>query len=311
MSFSIGIDIGGTIIKIGLVERSKVVDIETTRAISVSGVNARIDEIDRVIDLLIGRNGLSKTNLRGIGIAFPGLVDVKRKKVISTNAKYDDAPDFDWSAWTMSRWNTNHYIDNDARMACVGEWQYGAGRGVNDLVMMTIGTGIGTSAVINGQLLYGKHFQAGCLGGHISIDYRGRKCTCGNTGCIEAQASTWAVAQIFDRSCKGVETVLNDCSVVDYKAINEAVALGDKVAVALLDDSIAAWSAAIVNLIHAYDPEKVVLGGGVMKSAQLILPAVRAKVASLAWTPWGSVSIEKSELGDMAAILGVTYFLNE
>ena len=78
-------------------------------------------------------------------------------------------------------------------MAAVGEWKYGAGRDTNDLVVMTIGTGIGTSAIIEGKLLRGRHFQAGCLGGHISVQYEGRECTCGNKGCLEAYGSTWSL----------------------------------------------------------------------------------------------------------------------
>ena len=89
-------------------------------------------------------------------------------------------------------WNVDFFIDNDARLAAVGEWKYGAGKDTDNLVVMTIGTGIGTSVIMNGKLLRGKHFQAGCLGGHFSVKYNGSMCTCGNSGCVEAYASTWS-----------------------------------------------------------------------------------------------------------------------
>ena len=87
-------------------------------------------------------------------------------------------------------------MDNDARLAVAGEWWQGAARGKNNVVMMTIGTGIGTGVVIDGRLLYGQHFQAGSLGGHFVLDYKGRRCSCGNKGCVEALSSSFFLPTI-------------------------------------------------------------------------------------------------------------------
>src|SRR5204862_7534651 len=135
--------------------------------------------------------------LNGIALAFPGIVNPVSKKIISTNKKYDDGPQLNLEEWVSQRWNTAFYIENDARMAVVGEWVFGAGRGSNDIVAVTIGTGIGSSAIIEGRLLRGKHFQAGCLGGHFTVQYNGNECTCGNIGCVEAQASTWSISRMI------------------------------------------------------------------------------------------------------------------
>lgn len=123
---------------------------------------------------------------------FPGLVDPIHNRVISTNEKYDDACSISLDKWAWENWEVPFCMDNDARLAVAGEWWQGAARGKNNVVMMTIGTGIGTGVVIDGRLLYGQHFQAGSLGGHFVLDYKGRRCSCGNKGCVEALSSSFS-----------------------------------------------------------------------------------------------------------------------
>ena len=164
-------------------------------------------------------------------------------------------------------WNVDFFIDNDARLAAVGEWKFGAGNDTNDLVVMTIGTGIGTSVITEGKLLRGKHFQAGCLGGHISVVYNGRMCTCGNKGCVEAYASTWSLKKRIEEHETFNKSSLSTVAVIDFETLFAEADKNDALAIYFKNDCIDLWSAAIVNLIHAYDPEVVVIGGGVMQQA--------------------------------------------
>jgi glucokinase len=195
-------------------------------------------------------------------------------------------------------------------MAAVGEWKFGAARGSNDLVSVTIGTGIGTSAIIEGRLLRGKHFQAGCLGGHFVVQYKGNTCTCGNIGCVEAQASTWNINQMVKNDPGYSASILADEPDLDFYTIFKASQANDGLATRIKYECMNIWSAGIISLIHAYDPEIVVLGGGILNSKEEIIPYIQQRVSQYAWCPWGDVEIKASELMEDAAILGVAYCLS-
>jgi glucokinase len=112
-------------------------------------------------------NQVQKEDVLGIGFSFAGLVDSVANRILSTNQKYDDGPETDLVGWAREKWNWPLFALNDARMALLGEWQHGAGKGCTDLVMITLGTGIGSAVLVGEELLKGKHFQAGNLGGHF------------------------------------------------------------------------------------------------------------------------------------------------
>lgn len=309
--YYIGIDLGGTIIKTALVKEGRIIDIARMASDSGHGLSARLIPLADCINDLIQRSGTATSDIGGINIAFPGIVNVRQKKVLATNAKYDDAPDVDLNTWAHDNWNLPLVIDNDARMATVGEWHYGAGMGLKNMVMMTIGTGIGTGVIIDGRLLYGPNYCAGSLGGHLIVDYRGRRCTCGNVGCAEAHGSSFFLPDIIRECATLSESFKDHAGEATFEALCEKVRIGDKEAALVLRECMDVWCAAIVNYVHAYDPERIVIGGGIMKSADLILPYLREKVNNLAWRPWGNVEIEASLLGDHAAMVAADiYFSN-
>jgi len=309
-TFSIGIDLGGTRIKSGLLKNNILLEKKIIDAESNKGLQSNLPKLETAIDDLLKKYEVKPGMLQGIGLAFPGIVNPISKKIISTNKKYDDGPQLNLEEWTSQKWNAAFYIENDARMAAVGEWIFGAGRGSNDIVAVTIGTGIGSSAIIEGHLLRGKHFQAGCLGGHFTVQYNGNECTCGNIGCVEAQASTWNISRMikadpdFLKSSLAIETHL------DFYALFKASQENDELATRIKIECMDIWSAGIISLIHAYDPEVVVLGGGILNSKEEIIPYIQERVARYAWCPWGNVQIKASELMEDAPILGVAYCLS-
>ena len=315
-SFSVGIDLGGTRVKMGIVSGGVIVAKHIVPAEAADGLARFLPELKMQINKLIGsvREGRVDTIsadavLDGIGIAFPGLTDYRTKKILSTNAKYDDAVQLDLGQWVQLNWSVPLAIDNDARMAALGEWKYGAATDTDDLVVMTIGTGIGTSAVMEGRLVRGRHLQAGCLGGHFTVNYQGRSCSCGNVGCVEAYGSTWSLQQTFDQFPGITDSVLGNEAPAEFKSLFAAAKAGDAAAAAIREDIFDVWSAGIVNLIHAYDPEVVVIGGGVMHSADQILPFLKERVRQRAWTPWGEVQLRATKLADDAGILGIVHLL--
>ncbi len=280
--YFIGIDLGGTNVKIGLVRNHEIVSAVSIPAKSAQGLQASLPLIEEGIEKILSGHGLKKDALKGIAIGFPGLVDNRTKKILSTNKKYDDALTTDLQSWVTEKWNIPLVIENDARAAAMAEWKYGAGKGSNNIISITIGTGIGSAAIIEGQLLRGKHFQAGVLGGHISLNYKGRKCTCGNIGCAEAHGGTWSLPHIITISPLFGTSILKQALVLDFETLFAAASENDPLALEVMEDCIEVWSAAIVNLIHAYDPELVILGGGVLKSADKILPPITRRVHALA-----------------------------
>ncbi len=307
--FFVGIDLGGTRVKIGLIKNDVLIDKKIIPALSQEGLEASLPVIKKNIDDLLATNNIDKKNFKGIGFGFPGLVNPTSNKILSTNAKYDDALNIHLDDWVTKNWNVDFFMDNDARLAAVGEWKFGAGKDTNDLVVMTIGTGIGTSVITEGKLLRGKHFQAGCLGGHFSVMYNGRMCNCGNRGCVETYASTWALKERIIQHNNFQKSSLSKISIIDFETLFAEADKNDALAIEFKNDCIELWSAAIVNLIHAYDPEVVVIGGGVMQRHEELIPLIKNKVHQHAWTPWGKVDIRASTLLTDAGLYGAVYCL--
>lgn len=307
--YSIAIDLGGTIIKIGLIQEAEIVRFSTIPSDSERGLLHMLPKMERAIDALLLEEGIGGADLSAIGLAFPGMVNPMECRVISTNDKYDDACHIDLCRWADDHWGIPLVLENDARLAVIGEWLYGAAKGSGNVVMMTIGTGIGTGVILDNRPLVGYHHQAGSLGGHLVIDYRGRLCSCGNVGCVEAMASSFFLGDIIrsnDRVSPGFKEQASDWN---FKRLFELMRQGDTDATIICEECMNVWSAAIVSYIHAYDPEVVVLGGGIMRSADIILPYINRRVDDRAWTPVDKVRIVLSELGDNAALLGLNYYL--
>ena len=307
--YCIAIDLGGTIIKIGLVKGNEILEFSSFPAIAGS-LGSNLPARGGVINRLLSKWKVPREELAGMGLAFPGMVNPKEKRVTSTNDKYDDACDIDLPSWVDRNWGTSFIIDNDARLALAGEWYMGAGKNSRNMVMMTIGTGIGTGVVLDGRIIKGTHYQAGSLGGHIVVDYRGRRCTCGNIGCVEAMASSFFLPEIIRTHPKISSEYKAKASSYDFKTLFDLMRRGEPEATLLCKDCMDVWAAAIINYIHAYDPEIVVIGGGIMRSADIILPYLKERIDRLVWAPENKVKITTSLLGDNAALLGISCTLS-
>ena len=309
MEYTCAIDLGGTIIKIGLLKTGQLIERKEVRAQSLSGLKTQLPELETAINQMLRSNHLQKEDVMGIGISFAGLVDSSAGRILSTNQKYDDGPETDLVGWALSEWNWPLFAQNDARMALLGEWQYGAGMSCRDLVIVTIGTGIGSAVLIDGQLLVGKHFQAGNLGGHFTVNHKGTTCTCGNIGCVESEASSWRLPSLLKEYPEFLNSSLKDEDLLDFKALFYHAGNDDVLAKKMLEHCLSAWSAGIITMIHAFDPEMVILSGGIMKSASMFLPALQEKITRLAWTPWGKVKLVAARFPDSAALYGADYLV--
>lgn len=304
-------DIGGTRTKLGIVRNGRVLAQSIVPSNSKQGLAPLLPAIKAEWLRLLEESRLLLSDCKGVGVSFPSLIDYTTGRILDAYGKFDDAMDIDLRAWSHAELGLPLAIENDARMACIGEWQYGAGRNSGNLAMVTLGTGLGTCAIMEGRVLRGIHGQAGVLGGHLTLRYGGRPCNCGNIGCAEAEASTLALADLAAEHPDFAESSLACESKLDFASVFRQAAAGDACAVALRDHNLLVWSSLAVSLIHAYDPELLIFGGGIMASADIILPAVREYVRKHAHTPWGQVRIEISSLGDQAALVAAEWLLEE
>src|SRR5690606_10461604 len=197
MDTAIGIDMGGTSIKLGLVHDGTLVEATKVPAAAEVTLSARLDDIALRVRQLADKHGVV---LNGIGLAFPGIVDAPNKRILSRYVKYPDADTVDLPLWAAREFGLPIAVENDARAHLVGEWQYGAGRGCDDLVLVTLGTGVGSAAMMDGNLIRGRHHIAGNLGGHMTVNLFGSVCNCGNIGCVESEASTWSLQRSLSRA---------------------------------------------------------------------------------------------------------------
>lgn len=303
-------DLGGTRLKIGVVQDGRVLAQAVEPAHSHLGLAPRLPVLRATWLRLLKELKLTLAECAGVSVAFPSIIDRRTGRILAVYGKYEDSMGIDLRAWARTELGLPLAIENDARMAMIGEWQAGAGQGCDNLVMITLGTGLGVCAIIEGQILRGKHGQAGVLGGHLTVRYGGRPCTCGNIGCAEAEASTASLRQIAEASPNWERSSLRSLP-LDYANVFGQAEADDACAIGLRDHSLLVWSSLVVNLIHAYDPERVILGGGIMSSADRILPAITEHVNRYAHTPWGKVSIVRSSLGDKAALVAGEWLLRE
>ncbi len=301
--YDICIDLGGTKIKIALVSNGMVFTSEVIDAISANGLKERLHVIQDIVDAMLEKQQIPLSTIGAVCISVPGIVDPTAKRVLSIDKKFADAPQIDFLAWADACWHLPLFMDNDARCAMIGEWKHGAAKGYLDAAIMTLGTGIGSSAIMDGKIIRGKHFMAGILGGHSTIDLYGDRCNCGNIGCGETVIATWNIAEKITQHIEYQNSKLFQTIKLDFESVFK-LASSDPLAQIMLEKALHTWGACAVNLIHAYDPEILVLSGGIMQSADVVIPAIQSYINKHAWTPWGTVQVVPAMHINEAAFLG-------
>ena len=300
----IAIDIGGGHLTCALVDEREVRR-KATAAVRDLRLEPSLDILEEMARRLLEEESAASSDCAGVSLAFPGIVDGERGCVLATpEEKFADALDCDLPAWSKRTFGLPLHIENDARLALLGEWWCGAAKGFDDVVMVTLGTGIGGAAMIGGRLLTSRHRQAGAIGGHLPVTLTGRRCLCGGHGCAEAEASTLALPEICRDQPGFATSSLAAESEIDFRTLFEHYDAGDDVAAAVLDHCCRVWGTLAVTLVNAYDPELLVFGGAVMSRGNDILPSVRALVEGRAWTPGRTVQIAHAALADDAPLYG-------
>ena len=302
----IAIDLGGTAIKAAVVNGAEIVSAESIPAFSADGLAPQLPRVAELVRGVCARAGVVPEQCAGLGMAVPFLVDAPNRRITSApKEKYADATAVDLVGWARECFGLELALENDAHAACLGEWRHGAGRGIDDLVMLTLGTGIGSSVIIRGRPLRGARFQAGVLCGHLIADPDGPACACcPAAGCFEALAASRSLPECARCSPDFAASALSRIGEIDFKAVFDHAAAGDRLAITIRDRVIRYWSALAVTVALAYDPDRIVIGGAVAGSAAVFLPPMRDFVIRHTWTT-RPPDIVPAELGNHAGLVGV------
>ena len=307
----IGVDMGGTKILSAVIDAEG--NILGTAKVSTKagrGAVAVIDRIANCIQKAVDKSGVDAASIQAVGIGAPGPLDPATGVVIfAPNLGWRDVP---LKTELEARTGFPTFVDNDVNVGTLGEHVFGAGRGIQNVVGIFVGTGIGGGIILQGELFHGASKTAGEIG-HIIVKAGGPRCGCGTRGCLEAIASRTAMTKQFRKAIlkKGKKSVLSELTGGDLSAIRsgvlaKAVRLNDALTLKVLKKVTKYLGIGIGSIVNFLNPEMIVLGGGVVEALDdTFLDGIRAatKKYSLPNTLDG-VQIVRAELGDNSGILG-------
>ena len=312
--YYIGIDLGGTSIKAGLVdEKYCILSMKTLPTQSERGAEEIIKDMAFLCKALIEEQGLEEKDIASIGIGCPGLASAQEGIILSSsNLNFDHVNVKEMmSAYT----SLPVYVENDANCAALGETLNGAAKGEKDVVVMTFGTGIGGGLILNGNIYRGGFFGAGEIGHQVIRTEKEKTCGCGRKGCWEQYASASALVR------RAQEAVVQDDSSlmlqyaegkssekINGKVIFEAAKAGDALAIQVLDAYFEDMAIGMANLINILEPKMVVIGGGISAQEDYILTHIKPKLQK---HMYGGLEMKTevriAKLGNDAGIIGAAY----
>jgi glucokinase len=267
-SYAIGVDLGGTKIEVALIDQTGGIIEQARLATDIKGGPKIIEA--QILAAIRGLQQVSDGPLVGIGIGVAGQIE-------QTTGRVHFAPNLNWQNVPLQQDLSRVLampivVANDVRVATWGEWLYGAGKGIQDLICLFVGTGIGGGVVSGGHLLTGYSNTFGELG-HVTVDLRGSYCTCGNRGCLESISGGWAIAkrakEAVQRDPKAGQTLLRlsdgQAHLITAKTVVQAMRLSDPLAEILIEQAIQALIAGCVSFVNAFNPARLILGGGLIE----------------------------------------------
>jgi glucokinase len=305
----VGIDVGGTNVKIGLFDTELKLICKTSVTTDADmGPKVVIDKMAKTVKELVAKAGLTLKDIIAVGIGTPGPAKYSEGIIIkSTNMpKFKNVP---ICRMLNEKLGAPIVFDNDANVACWGEYAVGAGKGVKDIVFFTLGTGIGGGIVSNGELVHGCD-ENGAELGHTIIYPDGRLCNCGQRGCVEAYASADSTARrateaIQSGAKSSLKKVLDQKGMITSKDVYQHLASGDKLAKEITDGTAKALAITCINMLHATEPKRIVFAGGMIAAGEVLLNAIKRFFDEHVWTIKKEfVEICFATLGEDAGIIG-------
>jgi glucokinase len=301
---AIGVDLGGTKMLLGVLDGEAKVAWESREASTGQSEDELVDLLVREVE----EARAARAGVEAIGLGIPATIDHDRGVALSAvNLPIEDLPIRDL---VQERTGLPVFVDNDANVAALAEHHYGAGRGSDNMVMLTIGTGIGGGLILRGEIYRGST-GAGAELGHTVIQMDGPGCqgNCPNRGCVEAFASGTALGREGRAAAESepdspLGKLLSDGEEVDGKAVTEAALAGDEMAIGVFDLVGGRLGVALASFANVFEPEAIVIGGGVMAAGDLLLDPARRELAARALRPMNRTPVLAAELGEDAGMIG-------
>jgi glucokinase len=306
---AIGIDIGGTQLRAALVDATgAILKRAAVLTAASAGPQAVINQIAGLVDGV--SIGIDRSRLLGAGVSCPGPLDTIAGVALGvpTLPGWVNIP---IAAMLVATLQLPVRLENDGIAAANGEWRFGAGRGLDNLVYVTVSTGIGGGIVLDGRLIHGHRGMAGHIG-HMIIARDGALCACGNRGCWEAYASGTAFAlaaqkRIAADTTGSARALLGPAP--DAKAVFQAARQGNALALSLVADEADWLGIGAVSLMHLYSPQKLIIGGGLANGFDLLAPGIARRVAGDAMPAFRDVEFAPAMLGDNPGLVGAAALL--
>ncbi len=307
-NFVIGVDLGGTKILSSIVtDKGKIIKGVLLPTEASRGPSRVIANIKKSIMMLLRGSKIPLKRIKAIGIGAPGPVLFKKGVILNP----PNLPG--WRKVPLRKLIENEFgkkviLENDANAAALGEATFGVARGIKNFIYVTVSTGIGGGIVLDGKLYRGSSGGAGEFG-HMIIKTDGPRCTCGRRGCLEAMASGGAMARRARKEAAGnsiiMKLVRGEKKMINAKTVEDAAALGDKLAKAIIAEAAFYLGVGLANLINIFAPDMIGLGGGVMKIGPAFLKAAEKTARDMSLPPAGErVRIVRVKLKDNVGVLG-------
>jgi glucokinase len=313
----LAVDLGGTKIIIAIMShQGEIIARQSYNTLADEGPQAVMNRIFSSIEEVLSQNNLSLSQLSAISIAAAGIIDIKNG-VITEAPNLSGWHDIPLKSIVEEKFKLTTFLINDADAAALGEHRFGAGKGLSNLILLTLGTGVGGGIIINSGLYLGSSGSAAEIG-HMIIDVNGPKCQCGNNGCLEAFVSGSAIAaEAKSRISQGgksslIEMAEGKIENITAEKVYLAAGEGDSLASEVISRAAYYLGIGVVNLVNILNPEMVIIGGSVASMGDILLEPVRQVVKEKAFPLLSqAVKIVPARLGNDAGIFGAAIFALE
>jgi glucokinase len=307
----IGIDFGGTYLKFGLVdEAGNLLDHLQLETPAAKGREAILDRMVRGVDQLLRRDGMRRQEVVGIGVGSPGPLSIS-EGIIHRLPNVPGMENLALPAELTKRLDLPACMENDANAAAYGEFLVGAGRETRDMVMLTLGTGVGSGIILDGRIVHGAHEVGGEIG-HMIVEPGGRECSCGQRGCLEQYCSASNLARNAAERLEGdpkpgplLDRYRERGGRLEARDVHDARQAGDEAAEELWQACARYLAIGCINVCRIFDPDSIVLAGGMAKAGDSLIEPVRAHYRNLNWNMTEpKTTLVIASLGSRAGVIG-------
>lgn len=309
--YTIGIDLGGTNIVASVVDDDyNIIGTSKTPTNSPRSADEIFDDIADVCEEAVKTAGLTMEDIDSVGMGTPGTVNQDGVIEFANNLAFNNVPARTMLAKRINKPEEKVFIENDANCAALGEAYAGCGNGAKDFVAVTLGTGVGSGVIIGGKIVNGVNYAGGECG-HMVIVVDGEQCSCGRKGCWEAYASATALIRQTKKAMEEypdslMHKLAKEEGKVSGRTAFDAMRLGDIAGIKVVDDYIKYVACGLINIVNAFQPEIICIGGGICNEGETLMKPLRRFVQSERYSIHSKIQtkIVKAELGNDAGVIG-------